>query len=420
MISLILPAGAITKGGELMRRASSRMLRRSFTSFPPIAGESEGIAEAVQRRDLRVNDDKNRPSQNSLGRSKALRTLQILSLSLSPARASRASLYFIEPSIENQRSFDTPSLASSDSMANPSTETGMKTPPGGPSSEFAATLHNDNGLGLMDHSDPSTTDLGFGYKPEKLSRSTFMSSPPDSSRGSPSAPATVSTKSRVGGVSVSISPNACSSGADFAHAVQQACHAECEPGTTSDLLSIVLDRKGGAAIDSTPYSPAGNGAFSPSPSRSSDSDHSHSRSQGRFTSRRKSQIPPLNPDAYRYLFRYAEFPLGAKIWYGTEDDKISEKGIRWLESTLGSAADPPRTRRLRSPSNFAVEERHEHSRRDIGKDAAGSVRGSDRSNEGGERRVEVVILEGEGHNLMSRGSVMFEAFKSLAEEMSIR
>lgn len=102
-------------------------------------------------------------------------------------------------------------------------------------------------------------------------------------------------------------------GPALAHALQQASHAESEPGTTSDLLTIVLNR---------------------------------------------SNRP--------WGFAYDDIPQRCVVWYGREDDKISEAGMRRLEDRL----------------------------------------------EGCELRV----VEGEGHNLMSCGRVMCEVFESLGKE----
>jgi hypothetical protein len=102
------------------------------------------------------------------------------------------------------------------------------------------------------------------------------------------------------------------SGPSLTLALTQSSHAECEPGTTADLLSIVLQR------DSKPWG-----------------------------------------------FRYEDVEAKCKVWYGKEDDKISEKGMRWMERTMGA---------------------------------------------------EVRVVKGEGHNLMTSAGIMCEAFESLARD----
>ena len=95
-------------------------------------------------------------------------------------------------------------------------------------------------------------------------------------------------------------------------ALMQASHAESEPGTTADLLSIVLGR-----------------------------------------------------DARPWGFSYADMPQPCRIWWGAEDDKVSEKSMRWLERCMGA---------------------------------------------------ELKVVQGEGHNLMTCAGVMVEVFESLARD----
>lgn len=109
------------------------------------------------------------------------------------------------------------------------------------------------------------------------------------------------------------------SGPSFGIALQQASHAECEPGTTSDLLSIVLNRE-------------------------------------------NANRP------WQYALNYADFCLPVKIYWGDEDDKISEKSVRWLEKTIKAGA-------------------------------------------------ELKVLPGEGHNLMTSTQTMLDVFQSLAGEI---
>ncbi|RXK34679.1 hypothetical protein M231_08066 [Tremella mesenterica] len=95
-------------------------------------------------------------------------------------------------------------------------------------------------------------------------------------------------------------------------ALEQASHAESEPGTTSDLLGVVLARQA-------------------------------------------------------WGFSYSDLPseIPVRIYWGKEDDRVGEKGIRWLERNLNA---------------------------------------------------EVVVLSGEGHGLVSRGGVMFDVLKGLARD----
>lgn len=110
------------------------------------------------------------------------------------------------------------------------------------------------------------------------------------------------------------------SGPSFGVALQQASHAECEPGTTSDLLSIVLGRQ-----------------------------HANR--------------------PWQYALNYADFSLPVKIYWGQDDDKISEKSVRWMEKTMMAG-------------------------------------------------VELLVLEGEGHNLMTSSGVMLGVFQSLREAVT--
>ncbi|WVF72051.1 hypothetical protein IAT40_006863 [Kwoniella sp. CBS 6097] len=102
-------------------------------------------------------------------------------------------------------------------------------------------------------------------------------------------------------------------GPGFTLALTQASHAECEPGTTSDLFSIVLNR------DPRPWG-----------------------------------------------FEYPDIKNKIKIWYGDEDDKISEKSMRWMERSMDD--------------------------------------------------VELIIRKGEGHSLMTSRGTMWEVFESLGKE----
>jgi pimeloyl-ACP methyl ester carboxylesterase len=65
------------------------------------------------------------------------------------------------------------------------------------------------------------------------------------------------------------------------HALDQASHAECEPGTTDDLLTIILNR-------------------------------------------------PARP----WGFSYADLTHPATIWWGSEDERISERSVRWMERVM--------------------------------------------------------------------------------------
>lgn len=109
------------------------------------------------------------------------------------------------------------------------------------------------------------------------------------------------------------------SGPSFGTALQQASHAECEPGTTADLLSIVLNRE-------------------------------------------QTRRP------WQYALNYADYRLPVKVYWGDQDDKISEKSVRWLERTMTAGC-------------------------------------------------ELQVLPGEGHNLMTSSGTMLDVFQSLAAEI---
>jgi hypothetical protein len=102
-------------------------------------------------------------------------------------------------------------------------------------------------------------------------------------------------------------------GPSLTHALTQSSHAESEPGTTSDLLRIVLNR-------------------------------------------------PNRPWGYSYADLTGKVAM--EVWWGEEDDKVGERGMRWLES-VGA--------RLR-------------------------------------------VVKGEGHNLMTCSEVLLEVFASLRKD----
>ena len=64
-------------------------------------------------------------------------------------------------------------------------------------------------------------------------------------------------------------------------ALEQASHAECEPGTTDDLLCIILNR---------------------------------------------AQRP--------WGFSYTDLTQKSTVWWGTEDERIAEKTVRWMERSM--------------------------------------------------------------------------------------
>jgi len=105
------------------------------------------------------------------------------------------------------------------------------------------------------------------------------------------------------------------SGPALTQALMQASHAECEPGTTADLMSIILRRD--------------------------------------------------NPSC---SFNDQDLRHPCKIWWGDEDDKISENSMRWMDRTMGA---------------------------------------------------ELKVVRGEGHNLMSCAEVMMEVFGSLARDAKV-
>lgn len=95
-------------------------------------------------------------------------------------------------------------------------------------------------------------------------------------------------------------------------ALLQASHAECEPGTTSDLMAVILNRS--------------------------------NRLWG---------------------FSYTDVPHPMTVWWGTDDERISGKSIKFLEAATG---------------------------------------------------CEVHELRGEGHNLMTSGAVLCEVFGAIRKE----
>ncbi|OCF55789.1 hypothetical protein L486_06541 [Kwoniella mangroviensis CBS 10435] len=105
------------------------------------------------------------------------------------------------------------------------------------------------------------------------------------------------------------------SGEGFSTVLNQASHAECEPGTTSDLLSIVLNK---------------------------------------------------NKDDKPWGFSYTDYSGSVKVYYGSLDDKINEKSMRWMERSMND--------------------------------------------------VELMVREGEGHNLMTSQRVMWDVFESLGRD----
>ncbi|GMK59532.1 hypothetical protein CspeluHIS016_0801380 [Cutaneotrichosporon spelunceum] len=99
----------------------------------------------------------------------------------------------------------------------------------------------------------------------------------------------------------------------FAHALVQANHAESLSGTTADLLSVVLGR-----------------------------------------------------DAKPWGFSYTDILHPCKIWYGAEDERVSEKSMRWMERAMDA---------------------------------------------------ELIVVKEEGHNLMSSRTVMYDVLDSIAEDI---
>lgn len=104
-----------------------------------------------------------------------------------------------------------------------------------------------------------------------------------------------------------------SSSPGFPQALLQASHAESLSGTTADLLSVVLGR-----------------------------------------------------DAKPWGFSYTDIRHPCKIWYGADDDRVSEKSMRWMERAMDA---------------------------------------------------ELIVVQEEGHNLMSSRIVMFDVLDSLAEDI---
>lgn len=111
----------------------------------------------------------------------------------------------------------------------------------------------------------------------------------------------------------SVTVSSVSTSPGFTQALMQASHAESLSGTTADLLSVVLGR-----------------------------------------------------DAKPWGFSYTDIRHPCKIWYGAEDERVSEKSMRWMERAMDA---------------------------------------------------ELLVVNGEGHNLMSSRVVMFDVLDSLAEDI---
>ena len=75
----------------------------------------------------------------------------------------------------------------------------------------------------------------------------------------------------------------------------RASHAECEPGTTSDVLQVILGR-------CAPQDPTS-----------------------------------ADPIVRAWGFSLSQIRTRCKIWWGDQDDKVSERGVRWLERALPNA-----------------------------------------------------------------------------------
>lgn len=170
-------------------------------------------------------------------------------------------------------------------------------------------------FGLSEGFDPFTSDMKGPKLPSNSKQKSRLSSYSYSYSRTPPSP-----KPKASRATQASSP-APPSGPSFGIALQQASHAECEPGTTSDLLSIVLNRE-------------------------------------------NANRP------WQYALNYADFSLPVKIYWGSEDDKISGKSVRWLEKTIKAGA-------------------------------------------------ELNVLPGEGHNLMTSTETMLDVFQSLAAEIRI-
>jgi pimeloyl-ACP methyl ester carboxylesterase len=111
----------------------------------------------------------------------------------------------------------------------------------------------------------------------------------------------------------SVTASSVSSSPGFTQALMQASHAESLSGTTADLLSVVLGR-----------------------------------------------------DAKPWGFSYTDIRHPCKIWYGADDERVSEKSMRWMERAMDA---------------------------------------------------ELLVVPGEGHNLMSSRMVMFDVLDSIAEDI---
>ncbi|WVQ78594.1 hypothetical protein IAT38_000680 [Cryptococcus sp. DSM 104549] len=198
---------------------------------------------------------------------------------------------------------------------------GVPSPPSPRSLQAASRVRLDDDEDEDEDSETERVDFGLGEGFDSFSNDLRIALPPSfkftpSHTSLPTASTSSLTRSAT---SASTSTTASTdrpkapTGAAFTLALTQASHAECEPGTTSDLLSIVLNR-----------------------------------------------------DAKPWGFSYTQVKQPVRIWYGKEDDKISEKSMRWMERCM--------------------------------------------------QDVELEVVEREGHGLLSSVKVMWEVFESLGKE----
>lgn len=187
LLSAVTPSNVIAKGGNLLRRASSKMLRRPMSAFPSIR---QDFYSPPQRDD--ESSDGEEETGSPLGRSMPPRNMRSLSCSplvtgttpttprfdmLSPMRSANTSIS--KPSVSSQRSLNTPSLGSASALGSGDSRTGssfLKTPHDMhvPIKTTQSSIGLD--IGLTEGFDTLGTDLNFHIARRLHSRSTFAPS----------------------------------------------------------------------------------------------------------------------------------------------------------------------------------------------------------------------------------------------------
>jgi pimeloyl-ACP methyl ester carboxylesterase len=283
----------------------------SSTRLSPERSWSEGVKGVQQRKDsnrhtfhggspeVRGPSLMRRASQVLSGRVEstaiagvAASTVGVETRSATPPKSRLRNLRSLTPLRTHSETGTQPTTTPSTSLSSNATSSELQSP------HHDVTLSSVAQIGLTEGFDPSTTtaDLQYLALPH-IDRMTL-----DDTASSPST-----TDKPVTGPALT-------------HALMQASHAECEPGTTKDLLTIVLNKS--AQGDEGGY------------------------------------IGVTNP---------------VSVWWGDEDEKISEKSIRWLEKGLAQSG----------------------------------------------AQVEVNVVQGEGHNLMTCSQVMCEVFLGIYKDVKV-